>query len=105
MDKILENHKTESIIGQTLYKQGQLYESKKEFGKAESNYSRIISNYKNSILIDDAYFALAELYANQLSIPDKAQALFEHIIFNFEDSIFFIEARKKYRALRGDVIN
>ena len=105
LDKILEDHKTESIIGQTLYKQGQLFESKKEFAKAENNYSRIIADYKDSILIDDAYFALAELYANKLSMPDKAQPLFEYIIFNFEDSIFFVEARKKYRALRGDAIN
>jgi tetratricopeptide (TPR) repeat protein len=105
LDKILEDHKTESIIGQTLYKQGQLFESKKQYAKAEANYSRIISDYRDSILIDDAYFALAELYVNQLSMPDKAQPLFEHIIFNFEDSIFFVEARKKYRALRGDAIN
>ncbi len=105
LSKILQDHKTELIIGQTLYKQGQLFESKQQYAKAESNYSRIISNYKDSILIDDAYYALAELYAKQLGQPDSAQTLYEHIIFNYEDSIYFVEARRKYRALRGDAIN
>ena len=105
LDKILLEHKTETIIAQTLYKQAQLFESKQEFEKAETNYKGIIANYKDGILIDDAYFALAELYANKLAQPEKAQALYEQIIFNHEDSIYFVDARKKYRALRGDAIN
>ena len=37
--------------------------------------------------------------------PEKAKVLYEQIIFNHEDSIYFVEARKKYRVLRGDAIN
>lgn len=105
LDKILENHKTESIIDQALYKQGKLYEGKKDYLKAEANYKAIIDNYREDILADDAYYALAELYVNVLNKPEEAQALYEKIIFNHADSIFFVEARKKFRALRGDAIN
>lgn len=105
LDKILEDHKTESIIDQALYKQGKLFEGKKDYLKAESNYKAIIDNYKEDILADDAYYALAELYVNVLNKPEEAQALYEKIIFNHADSIFFVEARKKFRALRGDAIN
>ena len=105
LDKVLQEHKTETIIAQALLKQAQLFESKQQFKKAETNYIGIIENYKDGILIDDAYFALAELYANYLAQPEKAQTLYEQIIFNYEDSIYFVEARKKYRALRGDTIN
>jgi hypothetical protein len=48
---------------------------------------------------------LAELYQNQLAQPEKAKDLYEKIIFNHEDSIYFIEARKRFRMLRGDAIN
>lgn len=105
LNQVLKNHKTESIIPQALYLQAQLFEKKKDYLKAEENYSRILINYKDGILVDDASFALANLYLNYLSEPDKAKDLYEDIVFNHADSIFFIEARKKYRALRGDIIN
>ncbi|GAA3573189.1 tetratricopeptide repeat protein [Snuella lapsa] len=105
LDKILEAHKTEPIMAQALYKQGQLFEIKKQLDKAEANYQAIIANYREGILIDDAYFRLAGIYANYLNEPEKAKALYEQIIFNHADSIYFVEARRKYRALRGDMIN
>lgn len=105
LDKVLNEHKTEPIIAQALYKQAQLFESKQQFEKAVTNYDAIITNYRDGILVDDAYFALAEVYTKHLNLPKKAKALYEQIIFNHEDSIYFIEARKKYRALRGDAIN
>ena len=105
LDSILENHKTDPIIDQTLLVQAQLYEAQKEFAKAEVNYLRIITDYKDDILVDDAYFYLAELYRTKLLKIEKAKLNYETIIFNHEDSIHFVEARKQYRILRGDTIN
>ena len=105
LGSILKNHKTEAIIPQTLLKQAQLFEDKQEFEKAKDNYETLIKNYKEGILIDDAIFALAEIYADKLALPEKAKELYETIIFNHADSIYFVEARKKFRALRGDSIN
>ncbi|WP_445735701.1 tetratricopeptide repeat protein [Mariniflexile sp.] len=105
LSKILNEHKTEPIIPQALFKQAQLYEDKIQFDKAEANYEAIIANYRDGILVDDAYFKLAELYENKLNQPEKAKALYEKIIFDHADSIYFVDARKKYRALRGDAIN
>jgi len=42
LDKILIEHKTESIIDQALYKQAQLFESKQLYEKAEANYLNMI---------------------------------------------------------------
>lgn len=105
LNTILENHKTEPIIAQALYKQAQLFEEKAQFEKAKTNYELIIANYRDGILVDDACYKLANIYVNQLNQPEKAKALYEQIIFNHVDSIYFVEARKKYRALRGDAIN
>lgn len=105
LEDVLQNHKTESIIDQALYLQAQLYENKKEYTKAEENYQKIIANYKEDILIDDAYFHLAELYRKYLEKPEEAKELYELIIFNHSDSIYFVDARKTYRQLRGDEVN
>ncbi len=105
LNKILDAHKTEPIIAQALYKQAQLFEIKRQYEKAETNYNLIIANYREGILIDDAYYRLARIYEKQLNLPDKAKTLYEQIIFSHADSIYFVDARKRYRALRGDVIN
>ena len=105
LDKVLAEHKGKAIEDQALYKQAKLYEEKKEFEKAEANYLNIVTNYKEDLLADDAYFALAQLYENQLQQPEKAKEYYEQVLFNYEDSIYFVDARKKYRMLRGDAIN
>ena len=78
---------------------------KEQYDKAVVNYEAIIENYRDGILIDDAYFKLAELFEKKLNNPEKAKTLYEEIIFNHADSIYFVDARKRFRALRGDAIN
>ncbi|MGV8812754.1 MAG: tetratricopeptide repeat protein [Gelidibacter sp.] len=105
LDKILTEHKGESIEDQALFKQAQLFVQKKQYDKAIKNYEFIIAYHNDGILADDAYYYLAELYNNILEEPEKAKPLYEKILFNHQDSIYFIEARKQFRMLRGDAIN
>ncbi|AVI50388.1 hypothetical protein C5O00_04105 [Pukyongia salina] len=104
LDEILLNHKGEKIEDEALLKQGKLFESTLQFEKAEANYQKIIEFYKEDILADDAFFRLAKLYETQLGAPEKAKDLYEQIIYDFADSIYFVEARKRFRMLRGDAI-
>ena len=104
LEGILENHKGEKIEDEALLKMGKLYEIKREYKKAEASYLKLILFYNEDILADDAHYRLAKLYETKLGSPEKAKQYYEQIIFNFEDSIYFVEARKKYRTLRGDEI-
>ncbi len=104
LSEILTNHKGEKIEDEALLKQGELYEKTGQFKKAEANYLTLIKLYKDEILADDAFYKLANLYENKLQDPQKAKNYYEQIVFDFADSIYFIEARKKYRMLRGDEI-
>jgi len=105
LEAVITEHKGTAIEDQALYKQGKLFEAKKEYEKAEKNYLNIITNYKEDLLGDDAYFSLAVIYEKYLQRPEKAKEFYEQILFNYEDSIYFVESRKKYRMLRGDAIN
>ena len=105
LNDILENHKGEKIEDEALLKQAQLFESQKKYEEAKFNYQKIITFYPNGILADDAYFALAELYRKILDEPEKAKELYEKIIYNYQDSYYFPQARKNFRILRGDAIN
>ena len=102
LDEILQNHKSEKIEDEALLKQAKLFEETGDPRKAEENYLKIIELHKNGILGDNAHYRLAQLYAGELQQPEKAQEFYEKIIFNYADSIYFVDARKKFRALRGD---
>ncbi len=105
LDEILTNHKGESIEDEAWLKQGEIYEKMGEYMKAAENYLKIIEFYKDDILADDAHYRLAVIYETKLDEPDKAKDQYERIIFHHADSIYFVEARKKFRMLRGDAIN
>ena len=104
LDSTLVQHKGEKIEDDALLMQAKLFEAVGDFSKAETNYLAIIEHYRNGVLGDNAHFYLAELYAEELEQPEKAQEFYEKIIFNYADSIYFVDARKKFRQLRGDEI-
>lgn len=105
LDDILENHKGEKIEDEALLRQGRLFETQRKFAEAQLNYQKIVEFYGEDILADDAHFALAQLYENQLSDTEKAKYHYEKIIYNYQDSYYFPQARKNFRRLRGDILN
>lgn len=104
-DQILEAHKGEKIEDEALLSQARLYEDKGAFAKAKKNYITIIEYYSDGILADDAYYNLARLYEGPLDDAEKAKNNYERIIFDLADSIYYVEAQKRFRNLRGDAIN
>jgi len=91
LDSILINHKGEKIEDEALLSQAKLYEKEQDFENAEKNYQEIIDSFNDDILSDNAHYFLAELYENKLQKPEKAKSLYEQIIFNFADSIYFLK--------------
>lgn len=102
---VLNAYKGHPIEDEALFKQAQLFEKINQFANAENNYLQIISLNKEDILADDAHYYLAELYLNKLNNPDKAKEYYQKIIFNYPSSIYVVDARKKFRKLRGDEVN
>jgi len=99
---ILIEYKGHPIEDEALFKQAQLFEMINEFEKAEKNYLQIITINKDDILADDAHYYLAELYLNKLKNIEKAIVYYQKIIFEYPSSIYLVDARKKFRNLRGD---
>ncbi|RXG30901.1 tetratricopeptide repeat protein [Leeuwenhoekiella palythoae] len=102
---LLAEHKDKAIEDETLLEQAKIFENKGLYDRAAQNYLLILERHGDDILADDAHYRLGNLYANQLDQPEKAKEQYEKIIFNFADSIFYVDAQQKYRKLRGDAIN
>ena len=99
---ILKDFKGEEIEAVTLLRLGGIYEKLGDFNLALSQYQAIIDRHSEGIYIDEALYFSAEIYSKKLQQPEKAKPLYEKIIFSHQDSIHFVEARKKFRQLRGD---
>jgi tetratricopeptide (TPR) repeat protein len=99
---ILKSFKGQQIEAVTLLRLGKIFEKQGEYDLALSQYKNIIDHHADGIYIDEALYFSAEIYNNKLQQPDKAKPLYEKIIFNHQDSIYFVDARKEYRQLRGD---
>lgn len=99
---ILKSFKGQEIEAVTLLRLGKIYEKQGEYNLALSQYQDIIDHHADGIYIDEALFFSAEIENNKLHEPEKAKPLYEKIIFNHQDSIYFVDARKEYRQLRGD---
>jgi tetratricopeptide (TPR) repeat protein len=100
--KILTEHKRDEIESVTLLRLGKINEKAGHFNEALQFYKQIIDLHSEGIYVDEALFFSAEIYEEQLKQPELAKPLYEKMIFNHQDSIYFIEARRKFREIRGD---
>lgn len=99
---ILKTFKGQEIEAVTLLRLGKTYEKLGDYILALSQYQEIINHHADGIYMDEALYFSAEIYTKQLQLPEKAKPLYEKIIFSHEDSIYFVDARRKFRELRGD---
>lgn len=81
------------------------YFKKLEFENAAQFLEKIISETPRDILADDAAFLLAELYQYRLSNEEKAKEFYQKILTDYSNSLYVVEARKRFRVLRGDNLN
>jgi outer membrane protein assembly factor BamD (BamD/ComL family) len=63
---------------------------------------KILKEYPDDVLTDDAYFLEGEIYERQLKNKEKAMEIYREFLGKYPGSVYAAEARKRYRTLRGD---
>jgi hypothetical protein len=101
-DLMLLNYKGHPIEDDIFFMKAKIGDKLKDYPTEEKYLLKIIDEFPTSILADNALFQLASLYENQVLDLEKAKTYYEKIILEYPDSIFTIDARKRYRYLRGD---
>ena len=104
MDSLLVAFPDHSLQDDVLYLKANVYKKKRNYEKAAELYEMIVEKYKEEIRADNSLFALAELYETHLNDVEKAKTLYETLFIDFSGSTFAVEARKRFRRLRGDNI-
>jgi tetratricopeptide (TPR) repeat protein len=104
LDTLRLNFPEHSLQDDIFYLLAQIAEKRSDFVRAAALYQKIADDYKEDIRADNSLFALARLYEFRLNAPEKAQALYEKIFMEYSGSVFAVDARKRYRILRGDKV-
>ncbi|WP_299834287.1 tetratricopeptide repeat protein [uncultured Tenacibaculum sp.] len=104
LDGVISQFKGQPIEDEALFKKAKLFTKKKKFDEAILTYARILDIDQKGILADDVYYNIAELYKNELNNPEKAKEYYQKIIFDYPSSIYLVDARNKFRKLRGDTL-
>lgn len=91
-----------SLADDILIAKAKLFINSNEIEQAVIQLQAIIDNYSSELWGDDAIFMLAGIYETKLNQPEKAIELYQRIINDYSGSLYIIEARKRFRHLRGD---
>ena len=93
------------VQDEVLLLKGDIYYEKDRYQDAAKAWQNLVAEHGDDILADDALNRLAELYENELKDRDTAKDYYERIFTEHPDSFFAENARKKFREIRGDIIN
>jgi tetratricopeptide (TPR) repeat protein len=104
LDSIDKNWPGHALEDDVLYKRYEIAYRQQKWTDAAKYLEKIISTYPDDILGDDAVFKLAQLYDNQLKDKEKAMQHYQDVFIKYPGSMFAVDARKRYRQLRGDKV-
>ena len=102
LDSVLLVSPLDKLADDVYFQKAKLLIKKKDYLGAESLLQKILTRYGEDILADDAAFALAELYDYYLKDIPKAMECYQTLMRDYPSSVFVVDARKRYRELRGD---
>ena len=91
-----------TILDDVYWLEANIRMQRGEFDNSVALLQRILDEYGEDILADDAYFLQGEIYERQLGDKEKAMEIYRDFLTKFPGSVYSAEARKRFRQLRGD---
>jgi len=85
-----------------LFTKAKIYTRQKKYLEAASLYRRICDLYSDGLYGDDALFFLGDLYEYYLKDIPQAMECYQKLMKDYPGSLFVVDARKRFRSLRGD---
>ncbi len=105
LDSITAQYPSHNLEDEILFQKYTIERLQKSYENAAGYLKKIISEHPDDILADNALFKLAELYENHLHNKEEAKNNYFAILKNYPSSVLGVEARKRYRALKGEPLS
>ncbi|GAB3912546.1 tetratricopeptide repeat protein [Larkinella knui] len=105
LNRMYAKYKDHSLADNILWLRATTLIKQNKIDEALQDLEKISANYGEDVLGDDALFLTAKTYEENKQDKPKAMELYNQLLQKYPGSIFGAEARKRFRALRGDTIN
>ncbi len=97
-----EKYSDNQIKDDVYWLEASLRMKKGEFDLAFALCEKIVTEFEEDVLADDAYFMEGEIQERYLKNKEKAMEIYREFLTRYPGSVYVAEARKRYRLLRGD---
>jgi hypothetical protein len=95
---------TSGILDDVYWLEANLRLKQGQFVESFVLLQRVLDEFGEDIIADDAYFLQGEIAERYLKDKDKAMEIYRNFLTKFPGSVYAAEARKRYRFLRGDFV-
>ena len=100
--KIVASMSNKAILDDVYWLEANLKMKQGKFQESITLLQKILNEYGEDILADDAYFLQGDIYERQLKDKIKAMDIYREFLNKYPGSVHVAEARKRFRQLRGD---
>ncbi len=105
LTKLITKYNKSGLVDEAYYKRAITSLKLNNTEAAVADLKLIVEQFPTDVLGDDATYLLAITTEEKLKDKEKAMHLYESILKNYPGSIYVVESRNRFRALRGDTIN
>lgn len=100
LDTILEFFPRHNLDDEIYLLKGDIEAKKRNYAEALKNYEKVYTAYAHDILADDALYKAANIYQYKSGDYRSAYKLLEKLVLEYQSSVFSVDARNRFRALR-----
>jgi outer membrane protein assembly factor BamD (BamD/ComL family) len=105
LDSIGNLYPGNTLEADVLMAKARIKIQEKDFTGAVFLLKEIAEKHSFDLWADDAIFMLGDIYETQLKDTNLAKTYFQKIITDYPGSLWINDARKRFRALRGDKVS
>lgn len=102
LDSVLIVDPYGKLADDVYYQKAKIAIKRGDYLGAQQLLDKILSAYSYDLLGDDATYLMAQVYDYYLKDSGQAMGYYQKILTDYPDSLYTIDARKRYRELRGD---
>ncbi|MBC7451734.1 MAG: tetratricopeptide repeat protein [Cytophagales bacterium] len=103
-DRMLKEYPDHSLTDDLYWLRAIILRNTGKPTEALTELNKINAGYADDLLGDDALFTTAQIYEYDLKDPAQAMQIYQQFLVKYPSSIYVVEARKRFRVLRGDKI-
>ncbi len=103
--KMRSHFEDHSLTDEIYWKEATILQKMGHFEEAAEKLKTVLKLNPTDIFGDDANFLLGKIYEENLNNQEKAEEYYKKQLVDYPGSVYVVEARKRIRRLRGEIIN